>query len=195
MKNLGKKPLYNMEKKGVSAIVATVLLLLLTVAAVTALSQFIVPWVKNTLYGSTECLSYKDYFKFEEKVDGNNLNCYKIYGSDVYQAASIKVKPGVNESDENVRGFQISFQTESESKIFEINKTSGTDGNSAWVLGDKNSLPYKHYYPSPGEIISYAFNAGKIYDRAEIRAVLKNGKVCESSDSINIIKCEIEINT
>ena len=43
------------DKKGISAIVATVLIILITVAAVTIIWAAIIPMISNQLAGSTEC--------------------------------------------------------------------------------------------------------------------------------------------
>ena len=49
-------------KRGVSEVVATVLIILLTVAAVVALISFIKPFVEGNLNDSTECLAFDNYY-------------------------------------------------------------------------------------------------------------------------------------
>ena len=173
----------NMEKKGLSSVIATVLLLLLTVAAVAVLSQIVIPFVKDRLYGSTDCLKYQNAFSFEPEVNGINLNCYdsKNY------ALSIKAESGINESDNNLKGFQISFQNQKSSEIFVIDKQNGLE-NNIWVLGDSSSGPH---YPSQGDVISYGFSLNGIYDKAEVRPVLSNGKICSASDSVKLGQCAL----
>lgn len=60
-------------KKGLSAVVATVSLVLLTFAAVVVISSFIIPLVRDNLNEGTECSAYRDYFFFEEEF---GYNCY-----------------------------------------------------------------------------------------------------------------------
>ena len=57
------------KKKALSDVVATVLIILLTVIAGAIIAQFIVPYVKDSLAESSECLDYNNgYFQFEEKI-------------------------------------------------------------------------------------------------------------------------------
>ena len=45
-----------MDKKGISAVVATVLIILITVAAVTIIWAAVIPMIKNQIAGGTQCL-------------------------------------------------------------------------------------------------------------------------------------------
>jgi flagellin-like protein len=62
----------NKNKRGLSPVIATVLTIMLTVAAVAALSAFVVPFVRNSLQKSSECMDYGSYYTFEE----SGYNCY-----------------------------------------------------------------------------------------------------------------------
>ena len=44
------------DKRGVSPVIATVLLLVLTLVAVSILSVFVIPFVKNSLSGGEDCV-------------------------------------------------------------------------------------------------------------------------------------------
>lgn len=182
MKNLDRKQSFNMNKSGLSDVVATVLLLLLTVAAIGVLSSILIPFVKDRLYGSTDCTRYENSFSFVEQIEEVNYNCYDL---DFDHGLIVKSESIINENDQNLKGFQISFQSAGRSRAFEVNKTSGS--REFW------NLPYSsnggHYYPNAGEIVSFAFDLSQSYTKAEIRAVLANGKICKASDSIEITNC------
>jgi len=61
-------------KRGLSPVIAVLLLILITVAAVTLVATFLIPFVKDTLNDSTECVDYKSYFTFEENFeDGDKV--------------------------------------------------------------------------------------------------------------------------
>ena len=60
-------------RKGISPVVATLLIVFVTVAAVTLVAKFIVPLVTNNLNEGTECVDYSDYFYFEEDFLGQLL--------------------------------------------------------------------------------------------------------------------------
>ena len=55
-----------MDKRGVSPVIAEILLVMLTIAAIGIVAGFVIPFVQNTLTKSTECTNYNDYFKFQE---------------------------------------------------------------------------------------------------------------------------------
>jgi flagellin-like protein len=171
-----------MDNKGLSDVVATVLLLLVTVAAIAALSGILIPFVRERLYGSTDCAHYEDQFTFAEEVQGLNYNCYD---NSNYHGTSIKTKPAINESDSTITGFLVSFQSSSGSKEFQITKTAASDGINSWVLGQKGTP----YYPAAGETVSYGFALDKPYTTIEVRAVLSNGKTCKASDKIEVTRC------
>ena len=45
------------KKRGVSSVIATVLIILITIAAVTVVWQFVIPMIKNNLEGADSCLN------------------------------------------------------------------------------------------------------------------------------------------
>src|SRR3989344_6450298 len=63
-----------MNTRGISAVVATVLILNITVIAVVLISQFVLPFVKESLQRSSECFDYEELFSFDETF---NYNCYE----------------------------------------------------------------------------------------------------------------------
>ena len=72
-----------MKRKGLSEVVSTVLMVLITIAAVAFVANLAIPFVKNNLQHSTECLSARDYFKFDDSL---GYNCYDqtgLYGFSV----------------------------------------------------------------------------------------------------------------
>ena len=79
------------EKKGLSDVISTVLIIMLTVVSIGILAGFVVPFVANSLNQGSECLGYNNYFKFQEFLEykGNKgyFNCYeensKLHGTSV----------------------------------------------------------------------------------------------------------------
>src|SRR3989344_4873581 len=94
------------KKKGLSAVIATVGLLLMTIVAVTILIAFIVPFVRNNLDESTACLDYGEYFFFNEKF---NFNCYEIGGTQKVYYLSVGAKTVENSTGKEVEGFKLVF--------------------------------------------------------------------------------------
>ena len=61
------------KKKGISEVVATMLLVLLAVLGVTIIAGFVVPYIKDNL-SSTGCFKARDYYKFDNSF---GFNCYE----------------------------------------------------------------------------------------------------------------------
>jgi flagellin-like protein len=66
-----------MNRNGLSAIVATIMIILLTVSAAGIIMGFVVPFVRDGLQESTECVAFQEYYKFNEDVGlESGTNCY-----------------------------------------------------------------------------------------------------------------------
>ena len=92
------------ERGGVSTVVATVLIVMLTIAAVALLAQFLIPFIRDTLAKSSECLEYKDYFKFKEEIGDNNYNCY-VLNNNIKERYGASIEAIGNDSNLNIGGF------------------------------------------------------------------------------------------
>lgn len=183
------------NKKGVSTVVAVVLLILLTFSAVTLLLSFIKPFVEDNLKKSTECIPYNEYFQFEDNFD-TNYNCYKAPTPPAANyLTGIMVKAGTKlstEDMEQLNGFVLVFKKGADSESIKV-----TDGISAarvpkgiWVLETTPPYSFTVNINKPGEMITYVYNSSKQYDEVEIYPLLKSDRICEfKSDSINLIQC------
>jgi len=102
------------NKRGISPIIATVLTIMITIAAVAIIAGFVVPFVKNSLQKSTECLPYKEYYLFDEsfgyncKDNANNLYAFSIKAS-FDKALSEKIE-GIRLVLNDKRGFARSVE-------------------------------------------------------------------------------------
>lgn len=177
-----------MKKKAVSDVVATVLIILLTVSAVALLVSFISPFVEKNLDSSTACLPYKEHYQFEQSVDGIYYNCYQINGSQVLVGATIKFGSDLNENEiENLNGLLVVFS--GTSKVETVNLTNGKSATKTlggvWELEGSSILEVN----GANEIRTYVYNTTSSFSKAEIYPVLKSGKICEISDSINLEQC------
>ncbi len=172
-----KKLKFNkMEKKGLSEIIAVLGILLMTFSAVVFLIGLLVPYVRDNLNKSTECNDYKDYFLFEE---ANGFNCKNDSAGEYWM--SIKTNfPGGKESQ--VKGFKTSFtKYDGSSEVFDV--INGTNmGNVKMVYNRTSPL----LIPLRNEIRTFGFNTTSIFEKAEILPILKSGRACEVSDSIDL---------
>ena len=100
-------------KRGVSAVIATVLIIMITVSAVAILWAFIIPLIKDSLGDS---VSEKVYLNIE------TFKGYTVYDADT-QFASVQIGRGQDEVE--LGGIQVIFTfSDGTSKEFEINESN-----------------------------------------------------------------------
>ena len=183
------------NKKGFSEVVATVLVIFLTIAAIAVLITFIIPFIKEKLTKGSECLDYKGYFQFEEKFvtsDGiKKYNCYSLKTgppSNLYIGASIRANPAEKDAIDEVAGLKLVFIGEGKSKDVDIN--SGDPPTSKlWMYGESRA---NLEIPSNGEVITYIYNepaSTAKYLSAEVYPVLESERICDVSDRIDLESC------
>lgn len=169
-------------KKALSNIVATVLLILLTIAAVVIIAGFVIPMVRDGLTGGTECFDYRDYFTFEEDF---GYNCYN--DSFVNRLYGVSVRAGGidDESEAEIKGFRLSFTSGSESSAVDVDVGRITDSSEDGIrMLDASAVVLE--IPKSGEVRTYVFNSSNTFSSVDIVAKLKSGKVCDKSDSITL---------
>jgi len=186
------------ENRGVSSVVATVLLILLSVIAVTLLISFVRPFVEKNLKKSTECLPYQEYFEFKETYnDGQkdiSYNCWEQRTGYVLTGAMVSGKEGIRSEDLGLLdGFQVVFK-DANSVVESVKVLEGATTNrnlsSIWVFNYTTNILS---FPKPGDSQLYVYNGSRAFSSEEIYPVLKTGKVCEKIDSIMLKKCEAGI--
>lgn len=162
-------------KRGVSPVIATVLLLVLTLVSVSILAAFVVPFVNQSLKGSESCLEIFGDLKFDE----TGYNCYATNPSSFENRTGLSVQI----SDNKVVGFKTVMFLLGDSEPYDI-KSGSKHENIRALSGDFNqSLGV----PSKGGVRTYVFNG--TYDRAYIYPILKSGKQCDESDDIRLVQC------
>ncbi len=179
-----------MSKRGLSTIIATVLLLLLTIAAVAIVASFIIPFARDRPMKATECIPYQGYFKFEEvfKLGGQEYryNCY--YSNPPNSLQGVSVKAGAdNDTSQNIAGFNLVFAVKGGEGVT-VNVVNGKSFPDFKML--RSSFGNQVNITKSGETRTYVFNAGKKYDIIKIYPVLKSGRICDESDKIEIGVCD-----
>lgn len=175
------------NKRGLSEIVSTVLIILLTIAVAAFIFSIVVPLVNDNLQKSTECTDYAEYFNFVEEYEVSGeiyrLNCYSngMYG------LSIEAKKNI---PDGVKGFLVSFSNE-----------KGLTKTARLVEGEKvNNFRMfegvdKIAIPKAGNSLTYVYNSSEKMVSAEIYPILNSGRVCEGiADKITFIPCESNVN-
>ena len=179
-------------KKGVSPIIATVLIILITIAAAAIIAGFVVPFVKKNLNESTECLDFEGYYEFKEKMtfEGEELqyNCFDVtlkeYGF------SILSKKVDGEKIKGLEGFNLVLYKENKESIV-LDIREGKIKERVSILDDDEEILS---IPKQGELITYIYDSNEQaeFKIMEIYPIIK-GKTCEKSDEIEIIYCKENI--
>lgn len=165
-----------LNKDGLSTVVATVLILLLTVASVAVLANFVIPFVKNNLQKSTECLDVQNKYSFEER---EGANCITEIGDLI-----VAIRADGAEAENNVDGFNLILKGDGFSKAVQIREGVQIQGLKMF----DNSVIAR--IPKAGEFYSYIYSDSNSYTSAEIKTVMESGKICEKvSDKIEFGVC------
>ncbi|MCX6748193.1 MAG: hypothetical protein NT076_01165 [Candidatus Pacearchaeota archaeon] len=154
------------DKKGLSEIISSVMLILVVIVAIGLIVAFVVPMIKDNLSGSKSCFDLNDYFKI------SGTSCYNTANTDLI------VERGMQELE--VKGFAVSIQDSSgESKSYRVspgliegvmlyNKTTSAYDIATIVL------------PNPGESKKYQFDYPG--NKISIAPLQKNDKICTASE-------------
>lgn len=179
------------NKRGVSPVIATVLIILVTIAAAGIIAGIAVPFVRDGLDKSTECLEFKEYYNFEKSIEFNNTeyryNCVKtvpVSGESVNRYGFSVRANTVNKKDnlsDKLGGFNVVLYTE--------------DGKSEVISVDENydNVIESEGIPLEGEIKTYYYDSDEFFINMEVYSRLNGGRVCELSDEIKISLCNENI--
>ena len=156
----------NKNKKGISAIVATVLIILITVAAVTIVWTAIVPMIGKQLAGGTACFDAVSQIQL-----GSDYTCRDTSAN----AVSIQISRGSKAFD--LTDVQIMF-------------SSGGD-TDAYDLSNVSSSPLPNINEEKVYMIDEALIGGNIsaIDEIQIAPIISAGNICGISDRMTLKDC------
>lgn len=178
-----KQHMYNIKKKAISPVVATVALVMITLAAAVFIAGFVVPFVRDNLNEGTECVGYEEYFSFYEEFE---YNCYRVEAGNYLIAISIEANSISEEKLNNLDGMRLQFMAEGESNGIEIKDGEATNASRIRMLKTSESTLS---VPQKGEVKTYVYNSDSQYEKVEVYPLLKNGRMCEKSGEIKLILC------
>ncbi len=165
-----------MFKRGVSPVIATVLLLVITVVLASIIFAFVIPFVNKSLGNSQSCLNVLDGIEFPE----SKFNCWNSYPAGNYETGfSVKIKK------EGVYGFRIALIDENEqSDVKDVKPGALNDSALKMVTG---AYGQTLNLSSVGGQRTYVTN--KKYAKAEISPVTEDGNVCPVADVVEFSHC------
>lgn len=153
-----------MYARGLSTVVATVLVISLTVIIGALLAAFVVPFVRDSLSGSTSCVNVQDYYTFDSSL---GHNCYTP-SSVIVSIAERTAREGVTP----VVGFNLVLQgAGGVSTLFEARNATGNN-----LMGLQSEM-YPGL-PGSGNSKTYRNVTSTRYTSAQLSAVLASGKSC-----------------
>lgn len=164
-------------RRGVSPVVATVLLLVLTISIGGVVFSVVLPFVNDKLGDSKECLDTFEGIEFPE----SKFNCYMNNGASGVDETGFSVKVN-KEGITNVKVSLIDDNGNSDVfEIFEGNRDERHLRPMGGVYGDALE------FPSVSGQRTYV--ADKFYTKAEISALTPSGDVCSVADIIEFEPC------
>lgn len=159
-------------KRGISPIIAVVLLLMITVVAATIIVAFVVPFTKENLRKSEECFNALGKLEFAQTP----YNCF-----DDGEASDDKTGFSVKNNDDKIKGFSISLEYKGNANSYDIEENSEVQGIKMLLSGNALVVPKK------GETRSYVING--LFENMQIYPILENGRRCDVADVIKINQC------
>jgi flagellin-like protein len=164
-------------KRGLSPIVATIALVLVTIAAASLIAGIIVPLVRDRLNEGTECIGYENYFSFYEGFD---YNCYRQSDGNYLYAISVQADNAAQDKIDNVEGMRMQFVGGGESDGVDIEEGAATAQIRMLNSSQDLSIPKK------GGVKTYVYTSSRFYKNIELAPILENGHVCTKSDELNM---------
>lgn len=158
--------------------IATVLILLLTIVAVTILASFIIPFVKDNTENTQECFEVLGKLNFYE----TQFNCYLT--EDFNPANVTRTGFSLRVDNDNVQGIRVSLLSGGSSDVIEI--VNGATLDNVRML-NQTGFGQELVLPGNGEVRTYVVQG--VYEQAEAFAILSNGEICDLSDSIRLRLC------
>jgi len=169
------------KKKGVSPVIATVLLLVLTIVAISILAVFIIPFVKNSLGSSKGCFDVLGDIKFDAE---GRYNCHAQSTSPL---GTLRTGFSVRIDSDEIVGFSLTLFQQGSANSFRI-ENGTTDPDVVSVLRMLTADFNKPLIvPIKGGVRTYV--AKGAFERAEVNPILSNGKTCDAQETIVLNPC------
>lgn len=165
------------EKRALSIIIASVLLILITISSVTLLMMYVIPFTQRSL-DETECFDYRDYFAFDDAL---GYNCHDDVADKYFFSVRARANP---KGAEKVEGFSVRLikQDGSSASTLSLKKDGTVTGGALTLVGGGPlNIPVSGGTYSA---LSYEHASLEAYDWIEIYPMIEGGKICQKSDSL-----------
>ena len=155
-----------MGKKGVSPVVATVLIITLTVVTIGIIAPTVIKFTNENLDKSKECFDIMDDIKLEDLGYTCTTNGETSFSVRIENAA--------------ITGFKVGLIASGSSTVRDVSGGTSISDMKMYgaTMGDLLSVP------GVGEVKTYVVSGD--YDRVEVFPILESGRTCDDGDSIKI---------
>jgi flagellin-like protein len=171
------------KKRGLSPVIAVVLLLAITVVAATIIVSIVLPFIKGNLEEGKECFDVLGDLKFAS----TKFNCY--IDGDALNPPTLQLESGfsVRNDNEKIIGFAVTLVEDGTGTTIEV-----IEGNSNQKLRNKGGVYNSGLMvPAKGEIRTYVYEG--IAESIELFPILNDNRKCEEADSIKLNECGAQI--
>jgi len=151
-----------LKKRGISPVVATVLLIVIGFIAIGIIVGIIFPMVKESLGKGKTCFELREYFKILE----SEYTCY--------DSTSTKLMVERGMENISVRGFSVSIISGGASQVYKV-----FDGATGMKMWNGSDFLDNVETPKPGEARTYQFPIGN-GEGAKIAALQIDDNVCDA---------------
>jgi flagellin-like protein len=164
-------------KKSQSQIIGAVLLILLVISLIVILMTYLQPWIIGIL-GQGDCFEVTNKIQISDNV---KYTCYNDSGT-----GTLNVQIHLGNAD--VKGFKIELGGAS-SKTYEITQGENVKVTGVTMLNGSEVI----YIPSKDESRTYTIDSAEKPDSLKVYPILKNGRICPSTDSLENVEYCIKI--
>jgi len=165
------------QKRGISAVITTVLLILLSIMAIGIIAGVVVPMVRQSLGDAQDCFELRDYVT----ILASQKTCYNSGNT------TLMISRG--NDNKSIYGIAVTIYGQDQSKRFDLidgQKTAGVTKYSSTAMAAFGVANLA--IPGPGEAFTYVFNTSGSGGTANVAALTRAGKACDVS-TLNIPSC------
>jgi len=166
-------------KKSQEGVIATVLLIMLTIAAASMLFIFVVPWIRGMMEKGKICSDAQDQIRIDMESNscgGHMCTCYNSTDTRIMIARGEK-------RDLEIEGISIALIYSGTSEKFDIKENETTTDVAMYNGGEILRLP------DTGGSETYIFKRITGTERATAALIFSGNKVCEAV-SEQVVSCD-----
>src|SRR3989344_4450344 len=159
-----------MKKRGISPVIATILLIILTLVLIALFAAFVVPFISSNLDAS--CNKALNRINFDQGI----YNCYATSGGKDRTGFSVKI------NSELIKGFRVGLLKSGQVETYDI--FSGTILSNIRMISGNFNFPVE--LAEGGSTKTYV--ADGLFERVDITPILKSDKIRNVKKSISIVE-------